>query len=240
MCESITRQASASAHLQVGGFVPYSSVDCPGQLAAVVFVQGCSWSCGYCQNAHLRSFGETAEGRWETVEAQLQRRRGLLDMVIFSGGEPLAQLGLQAAMEQVRALGFKVGLHSAGASPRRLRAILPLCDWVGLDIKALEADYPGLTGRAASGAQAYACLDQLLQSGRAYEVRTTWHPRLFSAERLLELAEQLYQRGVRHFRLQRLQARACLDPSLHSWPPVPEDPQLWQRLGQIFPDFMAR
>ena len=65
--------------------------------------------------------------------AWLQNRRGLLDGVVFSGGEPTLQPGLEAAAGQVRELGFRVGLHTAGSAPAALREVLPLLDWVGFD-----------------------------------------------------------------------------------------------------------
>ncbi len=231
---------AAIARLRVGGFVPYSSVDCPGELAAVVFLQGCSWACDYCQNPHLRSFKKTGEESWERVLGALQERRGLLDMVIFSGGEPLAQIGLEEAMAQVRAMDFKVGLHSAGTSPRRLRAVLPACDWVGLDIKAMAPDYAALTHHANSGRMAWECLDLLLAAELRYEVRTTWHPQLMPLERLMELAEQLRARGVRYFRLQALRGRGCLRPELDDWPPAHLDAATQAELAAMFDDFSWR
>ncbi len=237
---SLSQFNVAISRLRVGGFVPYSSVDCPGELAAVVFLQGCSWACDYCQNPHLRSFRKSSEVSWEQVLTALQERRGLLDMVIFSGGEPLAQIGLEEAMTQVRAMGFKVGLHSAGSSPRRLRAVLPICDWVGLDIKAMTSDYAALTHRANSGQQAWECLDHLLAAGIPYEIRTTWHPQLMPVATLMRLAEELHTRGVRCFRLQAMRGRACLRAELDDWPPAHLDAAVQASLAAMFDEFSWR
>ena len=79
---------------------------------------------------------------------------GLLDAVVFSGGEPTLQAGLLDAMLEVRELGFKIGLHTAGMYPQRLAAILPLMDWVGMDVKAPFADYARITGTPGSGERA--------------------------------------------------------------------------------------
>lgn len=103
--------------LEIGGLTPLTTIDFPGRLAAVVFCQGCPWRCGYCQNAHL--IPPSAEKRvpWADVLAFLERRRGLLEGVVFSGGEPTLQAGLPEALRQVRDLGFATGLHTAGPSP---------------------------------------------------------------------------------------------------------------------------
>ena len=137
--------------LRVGGLARWSSCDWPGQLVATVFLQGCPWRCRYCHNPHLLPVHGDGEIAWPQVLAFLETRRDLLDGVVFSGGEPLIQAALPEAMGAVRALGFGVGLHTSGAAPERLKAVLPLVDWVGFDVKAPFADYARITGVAGSG-----------------------------------------------------------------------------------------
>jgi pyruvate formate lyase activating enzyme len=199
--------AADAATLRVGGLVPLSTTDFPGRLAAVVFCQGCPWRCAYCHNPHLLPRHGAQELQWEHIVALLQRRRGLLDAVVFSGGEPTLQSGLAAAMRDVKAMGFEVGLHTAGIDPSRLREVLPLVDWVGLDIKAEFDDYAGVTGAPRSGRRARQSLATLLQSGVAHEVRTTVHPRLLPAAHLRSLATALAGCGVRHYVLQEYRAQ---------------------------------
>ena len=123
----MTRLSPAhAASLAVAGLVPLSTVDWPGKLAAVVFLQGCPWDCGYCQNPDLRDCTTAGTVTWEDVLALLRRRRGLLDGVVFSGGEATRQRALIPAIREVRELGFAVGLHTAGAYPARLADLLPL------------------------------------------------------------------------------------------------------------------
>src|SRR5579859_3181919 len=135
------RGAKACTELNVGGFVPLSTADWPGQLAAVVFCQGCPWRCSYCHNPHLQPARGVAILKWHSIVARLERRRGLIDAVVFSGGEPTAQGALRHAMSEVRGMGFGVGLHSAGMYPRRLKNLLPLADWVGFDVKTSFPEY---------------------------------------------------------------------------------------------------
>nr|NLD41558.1 anaerobic ribonucleoside-triphosphate reductase activating protein [Actinomycetales bacterium] len=132
--------AAAAEDLQIAGLVPLSTVDWPGRLSAVVFTQGCPWDCGYCQNAALIDCELPGIVDWAGVVDLLGRRHGLLDAVVFSGGEATRQNSLGPAMAEVREMGFEVALHTAGAYPRRLAEVLPLVDWVGLDIKALPED----------------------------------------------------------------------------------------------------
>ncbi|OGT90548.1 MAG: anaerobic ribonucleoside-triphosphate reductase activating protein [Gammaproteobacteria bacterium RIFOXYA12_FULL_61_12] len=200
--------------LRVGGFQPFTTIDYPGELAAVVFCQGCPWRCRYCHNRHLLSRRGSEEIPWSGVLDFLHRRAGLLDAVVFSGGEPTLQRGLPDAIREVRVLGFKVGLHTAGCYPKRLAAVLPMLDWVGLDIKALPEDYPALTGVLRSGEQAWQSLRLLLDSGIAHEVRITIHPTFLPQARLMQLIAALGQEGALRPVFQKCQWCEALDQDL--------------------------
>ncbi len=206
--------ASANAErLRIGGLTPLSSLDYPDELAAVIYCRGCPWRCPYCHNADLQDARGPSVPTWPEVTAFLQRRRGLLDAVVFSGGEPTAQLALPAAMAEVRAMGFKVGLHTGGAYPQRLEQILTLVDWVGLDIKALPADYPRVTGVPRSGEWAWQSLGLLLEAGVDSEVRTTPMPGMDEPASLQPLLDRLAASGVRRYALQQCRPVAQADAS---------------------------
>ena len=196
--------------------MPLSGCDWPGELVATVFCQGCPWRCRYCHNTHLLDADRPGELTWQSLTTFLRTRVRLLDGVVFSGGEPTLQYGLAAAMRETRALGFRVGLHTAGPYPDRLNEVLPLVDWVGFDVKAPFDDYLRLTGVPGSGARARESLLRLLASGVAYEVRTTVAPDLLDAAALSNLAEVLNDLGVAHYALQTCRANGCLDPKLAS------------------------
>ncbi|HVO87529.1 MAG TPA: anaerobic ribonucleoside-triphosphate reductase activating protein [Casimicrobiaceae bacterium] len=200
--------------LRVGGFVPFSSSDYPDALAAVVFCQGCPWRCRYCHNPHLIGPHGPDERDFARIVAWLRSRVGLLDAVVFSGGEPTAQPALADAARTVRALGFRVGLHTGGAYPRRLARVLSHVDWVGLDVKAPSASYGTVTGVRGSGASAAASLDIVLRSGVACELRTTVHPDVTPGVALEQVARELASRGVTRWTLQRFRAEGCADRSL--------------------------
>lgn len=205
---------SGRGELRVGGLIPLTTLDFPGELAAVVFCQGCAWRCRYCHNTHLLPARAQRQVPWTEVRGFLERRQGLLDAVVFSGGEPTLQSALGQAMSEVRALGFKVGLHTAGACPTRLRSLIALLDWVGLDIKALPDDYPAITGVPGSGQRAWASLHLLLDAGLPLQVRTTPLPGQDNPDDLAELREQLVDLGVREHLIQGCRIGNTLDPTL--------------------------
>lgn len=227
--------------LSVAGLVPLSSVDFPGALSAVVFCQGCAWRCRYCHNTQLQSFARRPAQRWEEVLTFLAGRRGLLDGVVFSGGEPTLQAALPEALQAVRRLGFRTGLHSAGMRPAALHRVLPWLDWVAMDVKAPAALYAGITGHLASAGRAAASIRAILASGVAHEFRTTAHATLLPPDALLTLAQELAGLGARRLVVQTFRSVGCRDAEL-----LAEDagagygPALWAELARMFDTFALR
>jgi pyruvate formate lyase activating enzyme len=202
------------AHLKVGGLTPLSTADWPGMLAAVVFCQGCAWRCRYCHNPELIPTRGDHAIPWGSILDFLERRRGLLDGLVFSGGEPTMQRQLEKAMRQVRERGFKIGLHTAGIYPDRLERILPLLDWVGLDIKAPYVAYSRITGVPASAERARKSLNLILASGIDHEIRTTVHPALLTDEEVSSIQDELSALGVNRHVMQPFRAMGCIDKGL--------------------------
>jgi pyruvate formate lyase activating enzyme len=218
----------------VGGLVPLTTTDYPGVLAAVVFCQGCPWRCGYCHNPHLLAPRGEAEIAWRDVLAFLERRRGLLDAVVFSGGEPTLQPAIVDAARAVRAMGFKVGLHTAGMYPRRLARLLPLVDWVGIDVKAPFESYDGITGVTGGGAAARESLKLIIASSVDYECRTTVHPDLLDADAVRRLTTTLAGLGVNRYVLQECREAGVAPESAHL------DDALCSDIGREFTNFSVR
>lgn len=198
--------------LRIGGLIPFTTTDYPGQLSAVVFCQGCPWRCAYCHNPHLLPADGPESHAWAEVLALLEKRRGLLDAVVFSGGEPTLQGGLADAMREVKALGFRIGLHSGGMYPDRLARVLPLLDWIGLDVKAPRHAYGRITGVPGSGEAVFESLGLILAAGVAHELRCTWHPDLLSDADLENLGAELAALGADRLVLQEYRAEGCTRP----------------------------
>ena len=213
----------SATELCVGGLTHLSTCDWPGELVATVFCQGCAWDCAYCHNPGLRQVHAEARLSWPEVFAFLKSRRGLLDGVVFSGGEPTLQPALLDAIKAVRSLGFRIGLHTAGMAPERFESLLPCIDWVGFDVKAPFSVYSRITGVEESGDKALTSLRMLLASGISYEVRTTFHLALLTLPDMLELRDQLLALGVTRYVVQRFRSEGTCASRL---PPLPEQQQL--------------
>lgn len=181
--------------LAIAGFVPFSTCDWPGKLVATLFLQGCPWDCGYCHNPSLIDPRAPGLVRWSQVRATLDRRMGLLDGVVFSGGEPTRQAGLVNAVAEVREMGFGAALHTSGAYPSLLARLLPNLQWVGLDIKAPYSKYAAVTGVETRGEKPWASLDLLVASGVPYEVRLTVDPTVLTLADVEEVIAEVERRG---------------------------------------------
>jgi len=227
--------------LRIGGLQPMTTLDYPDHLACVLFCQGCAWRCRYCHNPELIRCGATnTDWSWAKVLDFLQQRQGLLQAVVFSGGEATLQLALPSAMRRVRELGFKVGLHSAGIKPASFGRALAHCDWVGFDVKALEEEAALITGVSGSGQANWKSLELLLASGVSYECRTTVHWDLFDCRHLRRLGERLAAQGVRRFAVQLARSQRMLDEQLGTAATPPQAAELWPYFEQLFERFELR
>lgn len=187
--------------LPIAGLIPFSASDWPGKLTATVFTPGCPLRCTYCHNPELQALGQPGDVAFSEVLALLQHRRGLLDALVISGGEPTVHRSLPDAIEAVHDLGFPVGLHTCGYAPRRVAALLARAetrpDWIGLDVKALPEDLPVITGCTPRVAGfMWDCLEMVAESGVDVQVRTTvWQDSVVSRS-LDELRERVAALGL--------------------------------------------
>jgi pyruvate formate lyase activating enzyme len=200
----------------IGGITPLTTIDFPGYLSAVFFCQGCAWRCVYCHNPHLQPFDSSRsiyfQEKWEESLEFLRKRRGFLEGVVFSGGEPTFQRDLPAAISEVRTLGLRVGLHTAGPDPHRLALVLPFVDWVGLDIKApFDSMYDQITRIRDSAASVEESLRLVLKSGVNYQLRTTVYPGLLQEGEIAEIQNQLKKMGAQQSILQPYRPVGCVD-----------------------------
>lgn len=183
--------------LKIARWTTAEGDDWPGRTVLTILLQGCPWSCVSCQTPELRDPLVPGTVTWQHVRDVISRSRSGLDGVVFSGGEPTRQDGLADAMEQVRALGLPVGLHTSGSYPQHLAAVLSLADRVVLEIKAPATLYRAVTGVGASAHKAFASLRLALDSGVDLQVRTLADRAVVTPEVLVGLRENLKAMGVK-------------------------------------------
>lgn len=163
--------------MKIGGFVKSSLVDYPGKVAAVIFTQGCNFRCPYCHNPQL-VFPELFASaiHFEYVWEFLKERRGLLEGVVFSGGEPTLQDDLPEIIHKVRSLGYAIKLDTNGSNSDVLAEVLPYLDYVAMDIKAPLDQYSSVCGVAVDDYEIRRSMLLIRAVGISYEFRTTFHP----------------------------------------------------------------
>ena len=131
----------------VAAILPTTSlVDYPGRLAAVFFLPGCPFRCGYCHNPDLWN-PDTPRLLWTDIDAACRRfRDNWTDAAVITGGEPTFSPDLPALVARLKSHGFHIKLDTNGSNPTMLETLLPSVDYVAMDIKFPPSDYPLRTG----------------------------------------------------------------------------------------------
>lgn len=185
----------------IAGITKVTMLDFPGRISAVVFLQGCPWRCPYCHNPEMQCMAN-GEVPFSDLETLLGKRHGLLDGVVYSGGDPLVYNKLPDLLKWTQAQGFETGIHTGGHLWENFEKCLPYTNWVGFDMKAPFDDYEKVTKAKNSSEYAQKALKMLLDSGVEYEIRTTASPEDLSIEDIYKIADDLKGYGVKNFVLQ--------------------------------------
>lgn len=177
--------------MNISGIIKSSLIDYPGLISCVLFVPGCNYSCFYCHNRSLLD-GTHILLTPQYVSDFLQKRTGLLDGIVITGGEPTLQIDLLLFLERIRELGYRIKLDTNGSRPQVIEEVLKrnLCDYVAVDYKAPAALYRQICGAGAYANKVLETIGLLFASGIPFEVRTTVIPQLGQSE-LLAMAQEL-------------------------------------------------
>ncbi|MGB5965181.1 MAG: anaerobic ribonucleoside-triphosphate reductase activating protein [Sulfurimonadaceae bacterium] len=187
-----TRQAPGPIY----DITPFSTLDYPGHLSAIIWFAGCNMRCLYCYNGDI-VFSKGKRSLDEALDF-LKKRIGLLDGVVLSGGEATGFDGLIAFCRKIKALGFKIKLDTNGTHPQMIKALIEenLLDYIALDYKAPKTKFYAIT-QNRNFSQFEKSLDLLLKENVSFEVRTTLHSDLLNVDDINEIAHDLEARGYR-------------------------------------------
>lgn len=161
--------------MNVQGYQKLTLLDYPGRTACTVFTGGCNLRCPFCHNAGLVRTPLAGPNLTDEVLGYLAKRKGILDGVCVTGGEPLLQPDLEDFLRKVKEMGYAVKLDTNGMLPQRLAGVLAtnLVDYVAMDIKSSPSGYPAATGTDADVSAVSDSLSILRDSGIPFELRTT-------------------------------------------------------------------
>jgi anaerobic ribonucleoside-triphosphate reductase/anaerobic ribonucleoside-triphosphate reductase activating protein len=187
-----------------------------GRLSAVVFLSGCNFHCPYCHNPELARRDSDQSVPESDVLAYLKARRGLLDGVVLTGGEPTLQKGLPDLCRAVQALGYTVKLDTNGSAPEVLQTLIRenLIDYVAMDVKTDPDHYAPSLCRQNPAAAIKASIQLIMASGLPYEFRTTCFRPLVNAETMASIGGLI--KGAETYAIQKFCAKETLDPDAGS------------------------
>ena len=193
--------------MHIHGLQKLSMVDFPGKIAATVFTGGCNLRCPFCHNALLVTrLNESPRLDTEEVLRFLRSRKGLLDGVVLTGGEPLLQPDAGEFLARVKDMGFSVKLDTNGCYPQALAKILEAgsVDYVAMDIKNCKGKYAATVGVPEFDLAPVEESIRLLMTGNTdYEFRTTVSRELHTAEDIEEIGRWI--RGAKRYFLQNFE-----------------------------------
>ena len=189
---------------KIKGLQKLTLLDFPQRVACTIFTGGCNFRCPFCHNASLVLDPDRAEGiSEEELFAFLEKRKGLLDGVCITGGEPFLQKGIADTVRRIKAMGYAVKLDTNGYYPEALKVLVAegLVDYVAMDIKNSPALYAKTAGLEELDFSRIEESVRFLMSGAVdYEFRTTVTRELHSKESLSEAAQ--FIKGAKRYYLQ--------------------------------------
>ena len=183
--------------MKIAGLQKMTLLDYPGKVACTVFLGGCNFRCPFCHNSELISGGETLMES-EKLLAFLEKRKGLLDGVCITGGEPTLQKDLPQLLTAIKALGFAVKLDTNGYRPEVLRSLVDagLVDYVAMDVKSDPVGYAEVAGLPGLELSKIEESLTLLLSGKVdYELRTTLVEPLHDEDAIVDIRDWLHILG---------------------------------------------
>lgn len=184
--------------MRIGGLIKFSLVDYPGRTAAIVFTQGCNFRCPFCHNPELvipECFSSPLPE--EDFFSFLYRRKGLLEGVVVSGGEPTIHQDLPEFLKKIKEMDYLVKLDTNGSQPGMLKECLALklLDYIAMDIKAPLEKYKYVSGIECDIDKIQESIELIRDSNVAHEFRTTVVKRFHSPEDFIKMSSLSGEEG---------------------------------------------
>lgn len=200
--------------MQIGGIQKSSLIDYPGKVSSVIFCSGCNFDCPYCHNPGLVAGQASCPNQldMQTVSDFLDQRRGFLDGVVVSGGEPTLQPDLMDLCRKIKAFGFPVKLDTNGSRPSVLRQLIDadLVDYIAMDLKTDPALYRSFIKPDCRPDPIVDSVGLIMESGVDYEFRTTCVKPIVTRQTIENILQLIA--GARRYALQRFRNGEVLHP----------------------------
>ena len=225
--------------MKIGGFQKLSLLNYPDKTACTIYTSGCNFNCPWCHNSGLAQ-GKEAEIDPDSILNFLRQRKGLLDGVCISGGEPLIHEDIELFLRHIKQIGYFIKLDTNGSNPYLLEKLIRsrLVDYVAMDIKNTWGKYAKTTGSTSAPVQKIRDSVGLLKDGMvSYEFRTTVISEYHTAADIEEMAVHI--RGASVWYLQPFRdAPEVSQKGLHA--PTPNEMEEYGSIGNRFVMTMIR
>ena len=188
--------------MKIGGLQKTSLLDYPGCISAIVWTIGCNFRCPFCYNKNL-VLGNSEIYSEEEIFSFLNKRKGLLEAVVITGGEPLLQDDIVDFASKIKNLDYLLKIDTNGCYPEKLKELInkKLVDYVAMDVKAPKNKYNQLTGVKTDLVKIEKSIEIIKTYAPDYEFRTTFVPQLLNKDDILEIAKWL--KGAKNYFLQQ-------------------------------------
>lgn len=224
--------------MNIAGVQPLSLLDYPGKPCSIIFTQGCVFRCSYCHNPELIPMIAQTKRDVSEVLSFLDGRKGIVDAVCITGGEPTIQQGLSDFIGTLKTFGFFVKLDTNGIRSDIVGQLIDgrLIDYIAMDLKAPWSKYPSVikVGNDAIGEACRETCDMIQEAGIEHEFRTTILPGVHTRDDFFEMAGYLNP-GERYF-IQSTSFKKTLAPIERG--EGLDSAALAQELGQAFPSLV--
>ncbi|MFR3767217.1 MAG: anaerobic ribonucleoside-triphosphate reductase activating protein [Blautia sp.] len=206
--------------MKIYGLNKTTLLDYPGKVAATIFLGGCNFRCPFCQNSSLvLNPSAQPEIPVKEVLSFLKKRKGILDGVCITGGEPTLSPDLPELLQEIRTLGYPIKLDTNGTHPALLKTLTEqnMIQMTAVDIKACPDNYPALCGLVHPELDAVKETVEFLKNGTLdYEFRTTVIRELHSEKDFIEIGQWLT--GAKAYYLQAYRdSEEVLQPGFSSY-----------------------
>ncbi len=208
----------------IKSFLGTSVIEYPGKIACVIFIGGCNLRCPFCHNLDLvlpELLEKIPDIPVEQIIEELKKRKGFIDGVSFTGGEPLLFVGLPDLFKKIKKeTGLDIKLDTNGTLPDDLRKILPLVDYISMDIKSSPEKYSAATGNKTTFEKIEESIE-IIKGTKSYEFRTTMVPDVVDKDDLKEICTKIDK--VQKYVLQNFRNAKTLSPDFSEKTPYPKE-----------------
>jgi pyruvate formate lyase activating enzyme len=195
--------------MKIGGLQKTSLLDYPDVISAIIWTVGCNFRCPFCYNKDI-VFGNVNLVSEKEIFSFLEKRKGMLEALVISGGEPFLQKDIYDFCKKVKEMSYLIKIDTNGTFPVKLKELIDknLIDYVSMDVKAPKKKYEKLTNKKVNTKKIEESIEILKNSKIDYEFRTTFVPELLNKSDIIEIAKWL--KGSKKFYLQQFKSDSPL------------------------------